>query len=396
MTAIGPLAAPADGLTQAEAQRASRHLSLPGFGIDAQLRLKTARVLVIGAGGLGSPVLLYLAAAGVGTIGIVDDDTVDVTNLQRQVIHTTADIGRPKATSAAEKITNLNPHVTVETFIERLSPDNAAGLVDGWDVVIDGTDNFATRYVASDACTLAGVPCVWGSILRFNGQVSVFWTGHGPTYRDLHPEPAPPGEVPSCAEGGVLGVLPGTIGSVMATEAIKLLTGIGQPLLGRVLLFDALTMSWRELTLAPDPEAGEVTSIGEPTAEASCQAPPPTASGTGESITASELAQQLQDGGEASLVVIDVREPWEREIAAIPQAVAVPLAEIDAHGWDALPQLEGKETCVLSCKSGVRSRQAIEFLSARAGGGETLPRLVNLTGGIDAWAETVDGQMARY
>lgn len=393
MTGIGPLAAPADGLTQAEAHRAGRHLSLPGFGIDAQLRLKSARVLVIGAGGLGSPVLLYLAAAGVGTIGIVDDDTVEVTNLQRQVIHTTADIGRAKATSAAEKITNLNPHVTVETFIERLSPDNAADLVDGWDVVIDGTDNFATRYVASDACTLAGVPCVWGSILRFNGQVSVFWAGHGPTYRDLHPEPPPPGEVPSCAEGGVLGVLPGTIGSVMATEAIKLLTGIGQPLLGRVLLFDALTMSWRELALAPDPDAGEVTSIGEPAAEASCQALPSTASGTGESMTPRELSARLDDG---TTVAVDVREPWERAIAAIPQSVAVPLGEIEQRGWDALPPTAAAATYVFCCKSGVRSQQAIDILRTRAGDQQPDPELVNLGGGIDAWAETVDGQMARY
>lgn len=393
MSGIGPLAVCADGLTQAEAQRASRHLSLPGFGREAQLRLKAARVLVIGAGGLGSPVLLYLAAAGVGTIGIVDDDTVEVTNLQRQVIHSSADLGRPKAASAAEKIANLNPHVRVETHIERLNPDNAAGLVAGWDIVIDGTDNFATRYVVSDACTLAGVPCVWGSILRFNGQVSVFWAGHGPTYRDLHPEPPPAGEVPSCAEGGVLGVLPGTIGSVMATEAIKLLTGIGKPLLGRVLLFDALTMTWRELGLAPDPEAVEVTTIGEPTAEASCQTVPSSASGAGESITARELSDRLEEG---TVVAVDVREPWEREIAVIPGSVAVPLGQIEQRGWRALPQAAAAATYVFCCKSGVRSQQAIDILCTRADGEPPHPGLVNLAGGIDAWADAVDAQMARY
>ena len=308
MSPLPPLVEPGPELTREELERYARHLTLPGIGTLGQRRLRNARVLVVGAGGLGSPALQYLAAAGIGTLGIVDDDVVALSNLQRQVVHTTADVGRPKAVSAAEAVTALNPLVEVRTHPVRLDADNAVDIIGGYDLVLDGADNFATRYVVSDAAALTGTPCVWGSILRFEGQVSVFWAGHGPTYRDLYPEAPPDGEVPSCAEGGVFGMLPATVGAVMVTEAVKLVTGTGEPLLGRVLLHDALAMTWREMRLTPDPDAVPVTAVARPAAV--CALPGADAS---ETVGSAELARLLErrERGEASFALVDVRDDWE-------------------------------------------------------------------------------------
>ena len=334
MSPLPPLVEPGPELTREELERYARHLTLPGIGTLGQRRLRNARVLVVGAGGLGSPALQYLAAAGIGTLGIVDDDVVAVSNLQRQVVHTTADVGRPKAVSAAEAVTALNPLVEVRTHPVRLDADNAVDIIGGYDLVLDGADNFATRYVVSDAAALTRTPCVWGSILRFEGQVSVFWAGHGPTYRDLYPEAPPDGEVPSCAEGGVFGMLPATVGAVMVTEAVKLVTGTGEPLLGRVLLHDALAMTWREMRLTLDPDAAPVTAVARPAAV--CALPGADAS---ETVGAAELARLLErrERGEAFFALVDVREDWERELVAIDGAVPVPLQEILDRGADALP-----------------------------------------------------------
>ncbi len=382
---LRPLVAPAPELTTEELTRYARNLTLPQLGTEGQRRLKAARVLVVGAGGLGSPALQYLAAAGVGTIGVVDDDVVDVSNLHRQVIHGSTDVGRPKVDSAAEAVARINPLVTVRTHPVRLDATNAVDLVSQYDLVLDGADNFATRYVVSDACTLAGVPCVWGSILRFEGRVSVFWSGHGPTYRDLHPDPPEPGEVPSCAEGGVLGMLPATIGAVMVTEATKLITGIGRPLLGRLLLHDALAMTWREVGLSVDPHAPPVTAVE----------PPATTCGTEpaahEVVTAAELADLLarREQGRASLCLVDVREPWEREVACIPGSLAVPLDDLLAKGAAALPREALGRELVLHCLSGVRSAQALAAIRAHYAGREEGVR--HLDGGIEAWLRAVDG-----
>ena len=383
-TPLRPLVDPADGLTREELTRYARNLTLPQLGTQGQLRLKAARVLVIGAGGLGSPALQYLAAAGVGTIGIVDDDVVDVSNLHRQVIHGTADVGRPKVDSAADAVARINPLVTVRTHPVRLDATNAVDLVSQYDLVLDGADNFATRYVVSDACTLTGVPCVWGSILRFEGRVSVFWAGHGPTYRDLHPDPPEPGEVPSCADGGVLGMLPATIGSIMVTEATKLITGIGAPLIGRVLLHDAEAMTWREVGLSVDPDAPPVTSVETP--EPVCGVEP----APHELVTAAQLADLLarRAQGRASLCLIDVREPWEREVESIPGSVAVPLADLLAKGAAALPSQARGADLVLHCRSGVRSAQALAAIRAYYAGREEGVR--HLDGGIEAWLQGVD------
>jgi adenylyltransferase/sulfurtransferase len=256
-----PLVEPGPQLSPEQVRRYSRHLLLPDVGVLGQRRLRAARVLVVGAGGLGSPALLYLAAAGVGRIGIVDDDVVEVSNLQRQVVHGQADLGRPKVESARDRVLEVNPEVDVVAHRLRLDSSNALELMSGYDLVLDGTDNFATRYLVNDACAILGLPYVWGSIFRFDGQVSVFWAAHGPTYRDLHPDPPPPGSVPSCAEGGVLGVLCGAVGSVMATEAVKLITGAGEPLVGRVLVYDALDMSWRTVTVRRNPAVAPITEL---------------------------------------------------------------------------------------------------------------------------------------
>ena len=380
---LRPLVEPAAGLTGPERRRYARHLTLPGIGEEGQRRLKAARVLVVGAGGLGSPALQYLAASGVGTIGIVDDDVVDETNLQRQVVHGSADVGRPKVESAADAVARLAPFVTVRTHPVRLDATTAPAILADYDLVLDGADNFATRYVVSDACALAGLPCVWGSILRFEGRVSVFWAGHGPTYRDLHPDPPAPGEVPSCADGGVLGMLPATIGAVMVTEAVKLITGTGDPLLGRVLLHDALAMTWREIGLAVDPDAPPVTAIETP--ETACAIEPEAH----EVVTAAELADRLTRGEGSTPHLIDVREAWEREEVAIPGSVHVPLAELLDRGADALPrEVRGAEV-VLYCRSGGRSAQALAALRSHYAGREEALR--HLDGGIEGWLATVDG-----
>ena len=415
-----PLVEPAAELTREELERYSRHLTLAQFGPVGQRRLKNARVLVVGAGGLGAPALQYLAAAGVGTLGIVDDDVVSVSNLQRQVVHTMADVGRPKVDSAADAVVRLNPLVTVRTHETRLNPSNALEIFARYDLVLDGADNFGTRYLVADAAELTGIPVVWGSILRFDGQVSVFWAGHGPVYRDLYPEAPPPGSVPSCAEGGVLGVLPATIGSVMATEALKLLTGMGAPLVGRVLVHDALAQTWRTLTVLPDPQREPVTDLSQVLVACGLPGPddavPPvpgaptggraagTADGVGEAaaapgavetVTATELAELLaaRERGEAAFTLVDVREDWERQLVSIPGSVAVSLDHLLADGARALPPgTEGD--VVLHCKAGVRSAQALAALRADYALRED--SLKHLDGGILAWIEDVDPTQPRY
>lgn len=391
MSPLPPLVEPGPELTREELERYARHLTLPGIGTLGQRRLRNARVLVVGAGGLGSPALQYLAAAGIGTLGIVDDDVVAVSNLQRQVVHTTADVGRPKAVSAAEAVTALNPLVEVRTHPVRLDADNAVDIIGGYDLVLDGADNFATRYVVSDAAALTRTPCVWGSILRFEGQVSVFWAGHGPTYRDLYPEAPPDGEVPSCAEGGVFGMLPATVGAVMVTEAVKLVTGTGEPLLGRVLLHDALAMTWREMRLTPDPDAVPVTAVARPAAV--CALPGADAS---ETVGAAELARLLErrERGEAFFALVDVREDWERELVAIDGAVPVPLQEILDRGADALPPEARGTDLVLHCKAGARSATALAALRSFYAGREE--RVRHLEGGVLAWAAQVDPDQPVY
>ncbi|MBI4944248.1 MAG: molybdopterin-synthase adenylyltransferase MoeB, partial [Actinobacteria bacterium] len=329
-----PLVEPAEPLSAAEMQRYSRHLILPDVGVTGQRRLKKARVLVVGAGGLGSPALLYLAAAGVGTIGVVDADVVDASNLQRQVVHGESDVGRPKVDSAADRVAEVNPHVTVVKHPVHLDSTNALDILRGYDLVLDGTDNFPTRYLVNDACAILGIPEVWGSIFRFDGQVSVFWAGHGPTYRDLFPEPPPPGAVPSCAEGGVLGVLCAAIGSVMATEAVKLVCGIGDSLVGRLMVFDALAMTWRTLNVRPNPALPPITALVD--YDAFCGLLPEQTDGAAAVAAATIDVHALRDllaareRGETDFVLVDVREPYEREIVTIPGAVSVPKADLVA------------------------------------------------------------------
>ncbi|MBD2761591.1 molybdopterin-synthase adenylyltransferase MoeB [Kocuria sp. cx-116] len=390
-----PLVEPAPELSREELERYSRHLTLPQLGVEGQRRLKNARVLVIGAGGLGAPALQYLAAAGVGTLGVVDDDVVSVSNLQRQVIHGMPDIGRAKVDSAADAVARLNPRVTVRTHGERLTPDNAVGIFSGYDLVMDGADNFGTRYLVSDAAELVGIPVVWGSILRFDGQVSVFWSGHGPVYRDLFAEAPAPGQVPSCAEGGVLGMLPATIGSVMVTEALKLITGVGRPLVGRVLIHDALAQTWRELTVLPDPDRPPVTDLSQ--VAVSCGVPPAddAAPASHETVTAPELAGLLTSRslGETSFTLIDVREDWERDLVAIPGSVQVPLEEILDRGVSALPD-SAEGNVILHCKAGVRSAQALGALRGDYALREDTVK--HLDGGVLAWVDQVDPSLPRY
>lgn len=365
----GPLVEPGAELTRDELQRYARHLTLEHIGVTGQRRLKNARVLVVGAGGLGSPVLQYLAAAGVGTLGVVDDDTVDVTNLQRQVIHGVDDVGTAKVDSAADTVRRINPLVRVTRHQLRLDASNTGDLVGDYDLVIDGADNFETRYLVSDACTTQAVPCVWGSILRFDGRVSVFYSGpqhDGITYRDLHPDTPPPGMVPSCAAGGVVGALPGTVGSVMSTETIKLITGIGEPLYGRLLIHDGLAMTFRELRIVADPDA---------TVEPAPVAPSyPT-------VQPGELPALL-DGG---AVLVDVRDSWERDLVSIPGAVAVELADLERHGAAALPDSVIDRDVVFHCKSGARSERALDAVAARSTDKVTGGTTAHLDGGILAW-----------
>jgi molybdopterin/thiamine biosynthesis adenylyltransferase/rhodanese-related sulfurtransferase len=377
-------------LSNDEILRYSRHLIMPEVGMDGQLKLKAAKVLCIGAGGLGSPLALYLAAAGVGTLGIVDFDVVDSTNLQRQVIHTTADVGRRKLESAAEKIKGINPYVQVKPFETKLTSANALDIVRQFDIVVDGTDNFPTRYLVNDACVLTGKPNVYGSIFRFEGQVSVFATQSGPCYRCLYPEPPPPGLVPSCAEGGVLGILPGLVGVMQATEAIKLILGKGEPLIGRLLLVDALGMRFRELKLRRNPDCpvcgahptvrelidyNEFCGIrGE---EKPVEAAVPA-------ITVEELKQKLD--ARQDIFILDVREPHEYQICNLG-GYLIPLGELPKR----VHELDSSREIVAHCKMGGRSAKAVDFLR-QAG----FRKVKNLTGGINAWAEKIDPTVPKY
>ncbi|OCB30871.1 adenylyltransferase/sulfurtransferase MoeZ [Mycobacterium malmoense] len=390
-TALPPLVAPADQLTRDEVARYSRHLIIPDLGVDGQKRLKNARVLVIGAGGLGAPTLLYLAAAGVGTIGIVDFDVVDESNLQRQIIHGTADVGRAKAQSARESIAAINPLVQVRLHEFRLDSSNAVGLFEQYDLILDGTDNFATRYLVNDAAVLAGKPYVWGSIYRFEGQVSVFWEnapgGRGLNYRDLYPEPPPPGTVPSCAEGGVLGIVCASVAAVMGTEAIKLITGIGESLLGRLMIYDALEMSYRTIKIRKDPSSPKITGLID--YEQYCGAAPGDAGAavTGSTITPRELREMLESG--TKLALIDVREPAEWEINHIDGAQLIPQSSIDSG--EGLAKLPHDRIPVLYCKTGVRSAAALAAVR-QAGFADA----VHLQGGIVAWAQQMQPDMVMY
>src|ERR687887_696804 len=360
--ALPPLVEPAAELTKEEVERYSRHLIIPDVGMAGQKRLKNAKVLVVGAGGLGSPALMYLAAAGVGTLGMVDFDVVDESNLQRQIIHGQSDVGRPKVESAAASIREINPFVEVIVHNESLSTDNVMDIFAGYDLIVDGTDNFATRYMVNDAAVLLGKPYVWGSIYRFDGQASVFWAEHGPCYRCLYPEPPPPGMVPSCAEGGVLGVLCATVGSVQANEAIKLLTGIGDPLVGRLLIYDALELSFKDIRVRKDPECPvcgknptvtELIDYEEFCGVVSSEA---QAAAAGATLTPKELRGLLDDGRQIAL--IDVREPAEWQINRLPGAKLIPLGELPSR----LPELPQTEPVVVYCKTGVRSAEALALL----------------------------------
>lgn len=388
--ALPPLVEPAPALTHEETRRYSRHLIIPEFGMVAQQRLKNARVLVIGAGGLGSPALLYLAAAGVGTLGIVDDDTVDESNLQRQVIHGVSDIGSSKAESARRSIHELNPLVTVQLHPVRLTAANVLEIFAGYDLILDGTDNFATRYLVNDAAEILGKPYVWGSILRFDGQVSVFWGRHGPTYRDLYPEAPPAGSVPSCAEGGVLGVLCAQIGSVMVNEAVKLITGTGVTLLGRVMVLNALDMSWREIRVRKDPAAEQVTELEEDY-EAFCGVPVRAAGDVPEepAVDVRELQRLLASraAGERDFDLIDVREPGEHAIVSIDGAELMPRAGI--LSGESLPP-RGRELYV-HCKSGGRSAEVAAFLRTQG-----YDRVFNVDGGILAWVREIEPGKVLY
>ena len=376
-------------LSHEEILRYSRHLLLPEVGVAGQRRLKGARVLLVGAGGLGSPAALYLAAAGIGTLGVVDFDLVDLTNLQRQVLHGTAAVGRPKLDSLRDRLRDLNPHVAVEGFPERLTSANALEILRGFDLVVDGSDNFPTRYLVNDAAVLLGKPLVYGAIFRFEGQVSVFDASRGPCYRCLYSEPPPPGLVPSCAEGGVLGVLPGIIGSLQALEALKLVLGAGESLVGRLLLFDALRLKFRELTLRKDPGCplcGAHPTIRELIDyEAFCGITPVETARELE-VAPLQLNQARQDG-KRPLIVMDVREPHEWEIAHLEGAMLVPLGQLPSR----LGEIDSHAEIVTYCHHGSRSMRAVEILR-----GAGFSNVRSLAGGIDAWAEQVEPGMARY
>ena len=388
---LPPLVEPAAELTRDEVARYSRHLIIPDLGVGGQKRLKNARVLVIGAGGLGAPTLLYLAAAGVGTIGIVDFDVVDESNLQRQIIHGVSDIGRSKAKSARDSIAEVNPLVDVRLHEERLERHNAVDLFEQYDLILDGTDNFATRYLVNDAAVLAHKPYVWGSIYRFEGQISVFWEdapdGRGLNYRDLYPEAPPPGMVPSCAEGGVLGILCASIASVMGTEAIKLITGIGEPLLGRLMVYDALEMSYRTITIRKDPSTRKITELIDYEEFCGVVSDDGAEAAADSTITPRELRELLESGKKVAL--IDVREPVEWDINHIEGAQLIPKSLINSgEGLAKLPQ---DRMPVLYCKTGVRSAEALAALK-NAGFADA----VHLQGGIVAWAKQMQPDMVMY
>jgi sulfur-carrier protein adenylyltransferase/sulfurtransferase len=390
---LPPLVEPADSLTIDEVRRYSRHLIIPDVAMSGQKRLKNAKVLCIGAGGLGSPALMYLAAAGVGTLGIVEFDTVDESNLQRQIIHGQSDIGRSKAESARDSVLEINPYVQVSVHEVHLDSSNVMELFAQYDLIVDGTDNFATRYLVNDAAVLLHKPYVWGSIYRFDGQASVFWADNGPCYRCLYPEPPPPGMVPSCAEGGVLGVLCASIGSIQVTEAIKLITGIGEPLVGSLMVYDALDMEYRKIKVRKDPNCavcGEhptVTELIDYDAFCGVVSEEAQLAAAGSTITAGELKELID--AEKSIYLVDVREPAEWEIVRIPGATLIPKDEI-LRG-DALASLPQDRQIVLYCKSGVRSAEALAAVK-NAGFRDA----VHVQGGVTAWVKQVDPSLPSY
>ena len=397
MTTLAPLVEPAAELSVDEVRRYSRHLIIPDVAMTGQKRLKNSRVLVVGAGGLGSPALMYLAAAGVGTLGIIDYDVVDESNLQRQVIHGQRDIGRAKADSARDRVRAVNPHVKVQLHKERLDSSNVMEIFGQYDLIVDGTDNFATRYLVNDACVLLGKPYVWGSIYRFEGQASVFWADHGPCYRCLYPEPPPPGMVPSCAEGGVLGVLCASVGSIQVTEAIKLLTGIGDTLLGRLMTYDALDMAYRTVKVRKDPNCavcGENPTVTELIDyEAFCGAVSEEASEAvkGSTISVRQLEEMLteRETGDRDFLLIDVREPAEYEIVSIPGARLIPKNEFVTG--TALADMPQDRPIVVHCKTGIRSAEVLAVLK-----GAGFADSVHVGGGVVAWVDQIEPDKPSY
>ncbi|MDQ1103590.1 molybdopterin/thiamine biosynthesis adenylyltransferase/rhodanese-related sulfurtransferase [Nocardioides zeae] len=403
------LVEPADELTVDEVRRYSRHLIIPDVGMTGQKRLKNAKVLVIGAGGLGSPALMYLAAAGVGTLGIVEFDEVDESNLQRQIIHGQSDVGRPKALSAKESVQEINPLVNVVVYEERLDNDNVLSVFEGWDLIVDGTDNFATRYMVNDAAYFLKIPYVWGSIYRFDGQASVFWphavdengeSADAPCYRCLYPEPPPPGMVPSCAEGGVLGVLCASIGSIQVNEAIKVLTGAGEPIVGKLMIYDALEMEYRKLRVRKDPKCalcGENPTVtGLIDYDAFCGAVSEEAAdaAAGSTISVVQLEHMLKEREEGSrdFVLVDVREPNEFEINRIPGSVLIPKGDfLNGSALEQLPSVDSGTQVVLHCKSGVRSAEALAVLK-----GAGYDDSVHVGGGVVAWVNQIDPSQPAY
>ena len=389
-----PLVTPGPALTVDEVRRYSRHLIIPDVAMAGQQRLMNAKVLCVGAGGLGSPALMYLAAAGVGTLGIVEFDTVDESNLQRQIIHGQSDIGKSKALSAKEKIAEINPYVNVILHETRLDNSNVMEIFSQYDIIVDGTDNFSTRYLVNDACVLLQKPYVWGSIYRFDGQASVFWAEYGPCYRCLYPEPPPPGMVPSCAEGGVLGVLCATIGSIQTTEAIKVLTGIGEPLIGSLMVYDALDMTFRKIKVRKDPNCPLCSEKATqkdllPDYEAFCGtlSDAAQAASAGSTITVQELKSKIDS--KEDFYLIDVREPSEYEIVSIPTAHLIPKQGfIDGSVLATLPQ---DKPIVLHCKSGVRSAECLAILKGAGFAGAS-----HVAGGVIAWAKQIDTSLPVY
>ncbi|KOP26008.1 molybdenum cofactor biosynthesis protein MoeB [Hapalosiphon sp. MRB220] len=380
-------------LTKDDYERYSRHLILPEVGLEGQKRLKAASVLCIGTGGLGSPLLLYLAAAGIGRIGIVDFDVVDTSNLQRQVIHGTSWVGKPKIASAKNRILEINPYCQVDLYETRLSSENALDIVKPYDVVVDGTDNFPTRYLVNDACVLLDKPNVYGSIFRFEGQATVFNYEGGPNYRDLYPEPPPPGMVPSCAEGGVLGILPGIIGVIQATETVKIIIGQGNTLSGRLLLYNALEMKFRELKLRPNPIRPVIEKLID--YEQFCGIPQAQAEEAKQQMELSEITvqelKQLLDSGSDNFVLLDVRNPHEYEIAKIPGSVLVPLPDIEnGNGVNKVQELVNGHRLIVHCKSGMRSAKALGVLKQAGIDG------TNVKGGILAWSKEIDPSVPTY
>ena len=390
---LPPLVEPAAELTVDEIRRYSRHLIIPDVAVSGQKRLKNAKVLCVGAGGLGSPALMYLAAAGVGTLGIVDFDTVDESNLQRQIIHGQSDIGRPKAESAAASVHEINPYVNVVIHNTALSNDNVFEIFEQYDLIVDGTDNFATRYMVNDACVLLHKPYVWGSIYRFDGQASVFWADQGPCYRCLYPEPPPPGMVPSCAEGGVLGVLCASIGSIQVTEAIKVITGIGEPLVGRLMVYDALEMAYRKIKVRKDPNCavcGEnptVTSLIDYEDFCGAVSDEASAAVVGSTISVNDLDEWMKS--EKPIHLVDVREPAEYEIVKIPGSILIPKGDI--LSGQALASLPQDRQIVLYCKTGIRSAEALAAVKAAG-----FKDAVHVHGGVAAWQRQIDPSLPAY